>query len=85
MINYAIMLYAEEGVQIDRKEALNYFRIAADKGHQEEMFKYTYIQNIEKRIIVNKEESSKYYKMAADKRNLQEMCNYAKKWSSNEY
>lgn len=41
MINYAIMLYAEEGVQIDRKEALNYFRIAADKGHQEEMFKYT--------------------------------------------
>lgn len=41
MYSYACMLLDGEGVEADKKEAINYFKMAADKGHQKAMEEYT--------------------------------------------
>lgn len=50
------MLYNGEGIQINKKEASKYFKIAADECDTKKG----------DRISMNKEDAEKYLKMAAD-------------------
>lgn len=52
---------------MNKKEAVRYLKLEADKGNIDAMFNYGLMQYDGDRIQVDKEEAVQYYKKAADK------------------
>lgn len=62
MIDYANMRYDGDGISMDRYEAAQYFKMAADEGNINAMFKYALISDTGDEIPVDKVEAAKYFK-----------------------
>lgn len=56
-----------DGIEENKKEAANYFKIAANKGNTEAITKYASILEKGDGIEADKAESNKYYRTAIDK------------------
>lgn len=73
MCNYVIMLSHGDGIPVDKREALRYYKISTEKGDSNAMNNYGYMLDhgngngiqVEKRLAV------RYYKMAILKSNVQ--------------
>ena len=69
MSNYGYMLETGDGVEVNKSEAVKYFKMSADKGYNWAMNNYANKLFYGEGIAVNKSEAIKYYKMAAEKGN----------------
>ena len=70
-----------DGIPINIKEAISYFKMKADKRNIAAMNSYTcMLNNNNNGILVKKKEIDFYYKMAAIKRRIAAMNNYALKF-----
>ena len=63
MITYATMLYKGDGIAVNKKEAVRYYKMAADKGNENAMFIYAAMLYKGDGIAVNKIEAARYYKI----------------------
>lgn len=61
------MLYYGEGIDVNKREALNYFKISADAGNVDAMNYCGYILRNGDGVTLSKIDAFKYYKMAAEK------------------
>ena len=59
------MLKDGEGIQINKKEAIQYLQKAIKKGHPNSMILFSKMLENGEGIEMNKEEAEKYRKMAA--------------------
>ena len=74
---YALMLDKGLGVDIDKKEAIRYYKMAIDKGNDKAMNNYALLLHHGDGVAVDKEEAIKYYKKSIEKGNTSAMNNYA--------
>lgn len=54
-------------IPFNKREATNYLKMVADKGHEKAMNNYANKLDDGDGITINKRESTRYYKMSADK------------------
>lgn len=73
----SILSDSSDGIQPDKKEALFYYKKAADLGCVPAMFNYAFMLSKGGGITVNKAEAAKYYLKAIDGGNQTAMFNYA--------
>ena len=75
---YAFILFIGEGIQIDMKEAIKYFKLAAEQGEVHSMLFYAEELRRGKENILekNKAESQKLFNLAMQRSNKQELLNY---------
>ena len=66
MYKYAWNLELGDGVNINKKVALKYYKMAAEKGNVKSMVKCAEMTYYGKGVPENKKTAIKYYKMAAD-------------------
>ncbi|KAK8845146.1 hypothetical protein M9Y10_021328 [Tritrichomonas musculus] len=77
MFSLAVRLLEGNGIYKSRKDAANFFKMAAEKGHLAAMFKYGHMLYEGNGIPQNKSEAAHFFKMAADKGHCISMNFYA--------
>ena len=63
MFDYALKLYTGKDVDLNKKEAAKYYKMAADLGQSEAIHNYAMMLKKGEGIKVNKKEARKYMKM----------------------
>ena len=76
MNKYGEILKKGEGVEVNKEEAAQYFKMAADRGNPAGMFNYGNMLYKGEGVEINKEEAARYFKMAADSGNPDGMFKY---------
>lgn len=71
------MLSTGDGVPMNKKEAVHYYKMSVMKGHANSMFKLACMYYNGDGIPVNKNEAYRLYKLGYEKGNLDAMYNYA--------
>ena len=76
MYRYAMMLDFGQGVPVDKKKAVEYYKLAAGNGNIEAMFDYAFHCSIGDVIQKDTYEAIRYYEMAANKGHEDAKYNY---------
>ena len=69
MREYANMLSEGDGIEMNKKEAARYYKLAADKGDTESMNKYSEMLSKGNGIEKNLKEAARYLKLASNQYN----------------
>ena len=78
MFSFALMLLNGDGIYKSRKDAAEYFKMAAEKGHLGAMEQYGLMLLNGNGISMNKKEAAKWLKLSADRGRCTAMFYYAK-------
>ena len=65
MIKFALLLYAGDGIETNKKEAARYYKLAADKGNIDAMVNYAFMLEEGDGIEKNEKEAARYFKLAS--------------------
>lgn len=65
MFAYAVMLYKGDGIDIDKKSAANYIKMAVDNGHKDAIFCYALMLHNGDGVEKNSVKARAYLEMAA--------------------
>ena len=61
MYTIGLLLLEGDGIEMNKQEASHYFKLAADKGHVDSMYKYAKMNEEGDGIPKNLDEAAKYF------------------------